>query len=407
MTLDKAAMWTDGRYYLQAAQQMDSNWQLMKAHMKATPSEAEWLVLELPPQARIGYDPFVLAESTLRQLEQRVLPAKLTLVPLTYNLVDVVWGAERPPPPRSPIFVLDIKFAGQPVAKKLAEVRQEMRQRRVWLLVLSALDEVAWLLNVRGSDVPCTPVFYSYALVTMHEARLYVESEQLAPATQAHLLAASVTVRPYDAIIDDLAQLVAAAPARSPDRGDADAAQSDEADEQPRIWLGPRASCALVAAVRGDRGGRGGHDASTSTSSSRLLRDETPVALAKAIKNATEIDGMRRCHVRDGAALVRAARRAWRGGGTRGAGEGGRTRGPACRAGLAHPPAAVPLPVLAGDGSRRRRRHHGVRRRRSLGELSPRTGALRLPQLSDHFRRRRKCRHHPLSVRAVVGTWRR
>lgn len=190
------------------------------------------------------------------------------------NLVDLVWGKDRPSRPMEKVIVLDEKYAGKSFKDKIEDVRKELEKQRKQGLILTMLDEIAWLFNLRGNDIPYNPVFFSYALITRTTATLYVEESKLGPDVQKYL-GSAVEIKPYDALLSDTNQIVGAELAK----GGTDAAR-------PQYLFTTNASWAVAESLKG-------------------LGEEvkSPVADAKAIKNDAELEGMRRCHVRDGAAL--------------------------------------------------------------------------------------------------------
>ena len=199
------------------------------------------------------------------------------------NLVDQVWAAGRPARPREPIKVLDVQFAGKRFEEKLDDLRKELKKRKRAGFVVATLDEIAWLFNVRGSDIPYNPVFFSYAIVTATSAALYVDEAQVDEALRAHL-AGSVDIRPYEAVADDLAAL-----ALSVSEAEAAGGEAAEGAEPTKFLTSTKTSWALSRRFGGEK---------------KLDEARSPVGDAKAIKNDTELEGMRASHVRDGAALT-------------------------------------------------------------------------------------------------------
>eukprot|EP01116_Phalansterium_solitarium_P006262 TRINITY_DN18570_c0_g1_i1.p1 TRINITY_DN18570_c0_g1~~TRINITY_DN18570_c0_g1_i1.p1 ORF type:complete len:643 (+),score=156.21 TRINITY_DN18570_c0_g1_i1:116-1930(+) len=267
VTADQAALWTDGRYFLQAEQQLDSNWKLMKARQPGVPEIWDWLNQTLPEASRVGIDPRLIAKGGVAAYE-RVFPArKNTLVPLFNNLVDEVWGDEQPPPPNQPAFAHPLKYSGESHTAKLARLREQLTAKGAHALVVSALDEIAWLFNIRGSDVECNPVVVAYAIVTADSATLYANESSFDKDVREHL-GAEVTVRPYGSFFDDLAVL----------------------NKQPKkIWLDPAKSSWAIFSV---------------VTPSLVHSEWSPITFWKSIKNPAELDGLRNCHIRDAAALV-------------------------------------------------------------------------------------------------------
>ena len=204
VTGTEALLWTDGRYFLAAQQQLAPGlWRLMKDRLRGTPSVEDWLAGALPRGARVGLDPRLFSVAGVRRLQARLAQAGAALDTSAArgNLVDAVWGSEagrfeggaptapQPPPPSAPAFVHPVRFAGASLEEKLARVRAALRIEGCAALVVAALDEVAWLLNLRGADVQCCPVVAAYAFVTLDGAVLCVDARKLGAETRAHLAA--------------------------------------------------------------------------------------------------------------------------------------------------------------------------------------------------------------------------
>ncbi|CAI6011243.1 unnamed protein product [Closterium sp. NIES-65] len=434
VTRERALLWTDGRYFLQAEQQLPPGWDLMRAGMPGVPSVADWLAKALPAgsrvgvdpvsgmedgkkgrvgvdpvsgmedgkKGRVGVDPFVHSADNVRGLADTLAASSSVVVPLLResNPIDVVWGAEvsgekgreglwgpqrwRPPPPSAPMRVHPIEFAGQTVRAKLQQLRAEMRDAGATALLVLALDEVAWLLNVRGADVPHCPVTVAYAVVEAEAAHLFVDpSKVAAPAVLEHLAAAGVSVKPYGDLVPFLQRYV-----RFPSacRGGAPlcgsglacgrtlpppplqcsallklpALSTTSSEPQPSVpfpplsalsglrWKGlacgwtlppPPLQCSALLKPptlsttnrerqgreglrerRGkkgekgekkskegkggkgkeERGGAGGEE----VEGPAVLSRTTPISLAKALKNESEIEGMKNAHIRDAVAMA-------------------------------------------------------------------------------------------------------
>ncbi|XP_046542342.1 xaa-Pro aminopeptidase 1-like [Haliotis rubra] len=165
VTESKAALWTDGRYFLQAERQLDNNWTLMKTGLKDTPTQAEWLVKELPTEGRVGVDPFLFSVEQWKPLSKELKSNGHNLVQVSQNLVDMVWE-DRPPPPNNPLLVLGQEYTGQTWQEKVKRVREKLHSKQATAIVVTALDEIAWLFNLRGSDIQYNPVFFSYSVIT-------------------------------------------------------------------------------------------------------------------------------------------------------------------------------------------------------------------------------------------------
>nr|XP_033798041.1 xaa-Pro aminopeptidase 1 isoform X1 [Geotrypetes seraphini]XP_033798043.1 xaa-Pro aminopeptidase 1 isoform X1 [Geotrypetes seraphini]XP_033798045.1 xaa-Pro aminopeptidase 1 isoform X1 [Geotrypetes seraphini]XP_033798046.1 xaa-Pro aminopeptidase 1 isoform X1 [Geotrypetes seraphini]XP_033798047.1 xaa-Pro aminopeptidase 1 isoform X1 [Geotrypetes seraphini]XP_033798048.1 xaa-Pro aminopeptidase 1 isoform X1 [Geotrypetes seraphini]XP_033798049.1 xaa-Pro aminopeptidase 1 isoform X1 [Geotrypetes s len=277
VTEQHAALWTDGRYFLQAAQQMDSNWTLMKMGLKKTPTQEDWLVSVLPEGSKVGVDPLIMAADQWKNISKVLKSAGHRLVAVEENLIDVIW-TDRPRRPCRPLMTLGLNYTGVSWQKKIAILRAKMTERKTSWFVVTALDEVAWLFNLRGSDVNYNPVFFAYAIVGTDTIRLFIDGDRMTDSSiRLHLQLNSdpaaeerVQVEPYNTVLATLQTICAGLAPKE------------------KVWLSEKASHALI---------------STIPKAHRLLTPYTPICLAKAVKNTTEIEGMKRAHVKDAIAL--------------------------------------------------------------------------------------------------------
>lgn len=176
----------------------------MRAGLPGTPEVQVFLKDSLPAKSKVGIDPQVHSAASARTLKAALEEGGHSLVSLRENLVDKAWAADRPAAPAKPMRVHSAEWAGEPVPAKLAKVRQEMAKAGAQALVVAMLDEVCWLLNVRGGDVDFNPVTVAYALVFPDAATLYVDSAKVPSDVAAHLAAAGVAVKPYGAVWGDI-----------------------------------------------------------------------------------------------------------------------------------------------------------------------------------------------------------
>jgi len=191
-----------------------------------------------------------------------------SLVPIA-NLVDLVWE-NRIARPASKLMILSTKTTGRTHTEKIQQLRKDLVKKGVAGFVVSGLDEIAWLFNMRGSDVNCNPVFFSYAIVTADYVNLYLQEKSVSPEAREHL-GSEVTIKPYETVFDDLRAI----------------SSSLQANKQ-KFLLGTRTNLAMAVAL-----GKG-----------NTVEARSPVTDAKAIKNETEMEGIRQCHLRDSAALI-------------------------------------------------------------------------------------------------------
>ncbi|XP_030841519.1 xaa-Pro aminopeptidase 1-like [Strongylocentrotus purpuratus] len=264
----KAAMWTDGRYFLQAAKQMDQNWTLMKMGMPKTPTQEEWLTEVLPAGSKVGVDPFLFRWESWKTFSSTLEGAGHSLVPIQSNLVDLVWDADRPLPPQAQVKVHSLHFTGQSSAEKVAQIRRKMAKVRVQNLILTALDEIAWLFNLRGSDIVYNPVFFAYAVLSQDSVHLFVDESKLEPGVHSHInQGIEVTLHAYDDIQKFISDMLA--------------------ENGAKTWISANSSYALMNLIP----------------KQHQYIHNSPIWQSKAVKNDVEIEGMRQAHIRDAVAL--------------------------------------------------------------------------------------------------------
>lgn len=270
VTLHDAALWTDSRYFLAAADQLaDTPFQLMKERVEGTPTIATWLCSQLQSGDIVGIDGQVNAVCDADALRE-VLHTKGILLNLSTDPLQELWG-DRPALPKDKITIQPLEFAGEDVASKLARLTTKLREQGADTMVVSALDEVAWLLNLRGTDVHCNPVFVAYCLVLPKKVTLYVDKDKIGDDVRDYLFQNHITVEDYNRLTDDLEQL-----------------------HNHHMLLSPQTN-AIVAEIAA----RNNH----------VSYLPSPIATMKAIKNATEIEGFHRAMLRDGVAMVKFLRR--------------------------------------------------------------------------------------------------
>ncbi|KAK4249640.1 peptidase M24, structural domain-containing protein [Corynascus novoguineensis] len=278
VTHDKAALATDGRYFNQAGKQLDGNWHLLKTGMQDVPTWQEWAAEESAGGKTVGVDPSLISSSVAEKLDESVKKSGgAGLKAVSDNLVDAVWGSDRPARSNNPVVLLPQKYSGKDTATKLTDLRKELEKKKAAAFVLSMLDEIAWLFNLRGSDITYNPVFFSYAIVTQDSATLYVDDSKLNDECRSYLGQNKVTIKPYDALFEDAKALASAAEAKA------------TSEPPKKYFVSNKGSWALKLALGGDK---------------YVEEVRSPIADAKAVKNDTELEGMRQCHIRDGAALI-------------------------------------------------------------------------------------------------------
>lgn len=267
VTMDGGGLWTDSRYFLQADIQLNgSGLNLMKEGLADTPTIAQWLSEQLKPGAVVGVNPEMFSNNAYVDLQNELAKADIQIMPI--DLIQVVWE-NRPALPTTPLYVLDLKYTGKTVADKLETVREEMKKAHADVYVISSLDEVAWLFNVRGTDVDYNPLVIAYAVVTLQDATLFVMPEKITPDTMKYLVNNKVSVADYECIINALKKI------------DANAAVAyDPAKLNRALWNAIPKTCKKVECA-------------------------SLVAQLKAVKNEVELAGTRKAMKQDGKALVR------------------------------------------------------------------------------------------------------
>lgn len=267
VTENEAGLWTDSRYFLQAAQQLEgTDIDLYKEMLPETPSIPAFLSEQLKKGQSVGIDGKVFATDAARSLQKELENNGITLK-CTADPMEQIWDGQ-PEMPQAPAFIHDTKYAGRTCAEKLEAIRAEMKKAKADSLLLSALDEIAWTLNLRGSDVHCNPVVVSYLLIGENEAHYFINSQKVTPEVAAHLHEAGVSLHTYQEIESYLAQLPA-----------------------ENLMLEPgKTNYAVRSAI---------------PQQCRVIEAPSPVALLKAVRNEQEVAGLRQAMQRDGVALVK------------------------------------------------------------------------------------------------------
>ncbi|KAG9140334.1 hypothetical protein Leryth_018497 [Lithospermum erythrorhizon] len=283
VTKDKAALWTDGRYFLQAEQQLSSSWILMRAGNLGVPTTSEWLNSILSPGCRIGIDPFLFSFDASEELKNSISRRNHELVYIyDFNLVDEIWEG-RPDPPKKPVRLHDMKFAGQDVSSKLASVRSELNNVGASAVVISMLDEVSWLLNLRGSDVSHAPVTYAYSIVENEGSKLFIDKSKLNSEVMEYLANAGVELRPYESILAEVKSL---------------------AEKRAQLWLDTSSTNAAIVNTFKSACDKYVDRIKAEARGPSAIYNSSPVSFFKAVKNDAELKGMLDCHLRDAAALA-------------------------------------------------------------------------------------------------------
>lgn len=269
VTTDAAALWTDSRYFIAAAEQLrGTEFVLMKERVEGTPDPAEWIVSRLSgaTSTEVGIDGMSSSAATVEALIADLRKAGGITVRTNLDVLEEIWD-DRPALPEGAVCEHSMEYAGESRAEKLSRIRAALREVHADGMLMSALDDIAWTLNLRGSDVHCNPVFVSYLLIAHDRATLFVDRRKLSPRIEAALKADGVRTDDY-----------------------ANVARGLKKYPEYNILIDPdetNYTLYKAAAVH------------------NVIRHTSPVSAMKAVKNAAEIEGFRRSMVRDGVALVR------------------------------------------------------------------------------------------------------
>jgi Xaa-Pro aminopeptidase len=263
---DRAAVFVDGRYTVQAAAQVDAS-VFSVEHLVETPP-SEWLRQNLEGGERIGYDPWLHTAEGAEKLRKACADAGAELIAAETNPIDALWTG-RPQPPQGAVTVRDVKYAGETAEAKLARIRGELAKAKVDALLVSDPQNVAWAFNIRGSDIAHTPLALAFALIPREgKSRLYVDPAKLGSVERSAL--------------SQIAEL----------RGDNDLTPDLKSLGNQTVRLDQASAADALTQFIEQSGGK-------------AAPGTDPITLMKAVKNAAEIDGMRAAHLRDGAAVAR------------------------------------------------------------------------------------------------------
>nr|WP_295353930.1 aminopeptidase P family protein [uncultured Prevotella sp.] len=269
VTLDRAALWTDSRYFLAAEQQLQgTEYQLMKLRVEGTPTIGQWLIEQLADveSPEVGLDGMVNSFHDTQALVDELRKAAGITVRTNFDPLDVIWK-DRPSIPVNPVEIQPLEFAGESFQSKLSRIRTALRELHADGMLVSALDDIAWTLNLRGSDVHCVPVFISYLLIASDKVSLFVDEEKLTPSVKDYLVGNGVSLYKYNKVEEGLRNY----------------------SEYNILLDGDETSYRLWKTVK----------------CREIVSFTSPIPAMKAIKNQSEIAGFRSAMLRDGVAMVK------------------------------------------------------------------------------------------------------
>lgn len=269
VTLHSAALWTDSRYFLAAEEQLaGTEFQLMRERVDGTPSIAEWIATEIEgvESSEIGVDGMCMTYAECSDLKTDLNHNGGITVRTNLDILDRIW-TDRPSVPLNPVSIQPIEYAGESCHDKLGRIRSSLLRRGAGGMLMTQLDDIAWTLNLRGTDVHCTPVFVAWLIVAEEVAVLYIKDEKLSPEVKEYLNAEGVAVDDYDNIIDAL-----------------------NSYDGYTLLIDPATTNYTLSQLRGNF---------------NLVSAPSPVPEMKAIKNEVECNGFRNAMQRDGVAMVK------------------------------------------------------------------------------------------------------
>jgi len=268
VTKDFAGLWTDSRYFIQAEQQLKgSGIELVKLKIPHTPEHVDWLADRLKKGSQVGIDGRFFSSASVKHLMQQLDPAGIG-IQTDVDLLSPLWQ-NRPGLPETPVYLHETRFAGKSRHEKIAEVKTGMQKLKADLHLITTLDDIAWLLNLRGSDISFCPFFVSYCLVGTHDVSLFIDPAKVPDEVRNELESDHVRILPYDQVESHLRNL----------------------EPGLRLYLAPeRVNYALMKAIR---------------DGVQILEGMNITTGLKAIKNPVEIEGLRSVMKRDGIAWIR------------------------------------------------------------------------------------------------------
>ena len=263
ITMEEACLWTDGRYFLQAEHQLkNTEVKLMKSGEAGVCTVCEYIKNIAKTNITVAFDGRMMSAAmaeNIRKIENVTVDGHLALI-------DKIWD-NRPEISHTKIWKLDDKYTGKNTVTKINEIRNVMKERKADVLLLSALDEVAWTLNLRGNDIMYTPVFMGFLIITKKEVNFYVNKIQLEDSIEVYLNECDISIRDYNTIYGDLVKI-----------------------RNKRIWIDKSsANYSIIESINGDN---------------EIINKLTPALLLKAVKNEVEIENEKKAHILDGVAMT-------------------------------------------------------------------------------------------------------
>ena len=276
VTLTSAALWTDSRYFIAAADQLKgTEYQLMKLKIEGTPTIAEWIGKECGPGAEIGIDGWCSSANAVKELIADLRQEGGITVRTNLDPLRQIWR-NRPVIPEHPVEIFPLKYAGEPTHEKMARIREALRKRHADGMLMAALDDIAWTLNLRGTDVHCNPVFVAYLLISSKDVTLYINQVKLTTEVADYLRHEGIRVEDYEQVENGLKQYF-----------------------EYNILLDPDEVNYRLSEIVKNKGRM------NDLTKTEIVEEESPVKRMKTVKNETEIAGFRSAMLKDGIAMTK------------------------------------------------------------------------------------------------------
>ena len=276
VTLHSAALWTDSRYFIAAAEQLKgTEYQLMKLKIEGTPTIAEWLGRECGAGAEVCIDGWCSSASAVRELIADLRHEGGITVRTNLDPLRLIWR-NRPVIPENPVEIYPLKYAGEPAREKMTRIREALRQLHADGMLMAALDDIAWTLNLRGTDVHCNPVFVAYLLISSKDVTLFVNQAKLTAEVSDYLKSEGIQVEDYEQVENGLKQYF-----------------------EYNILLDPDEVNYRLYEIVKNKGRL------NDLPKTEIVEEESPVKRMKTIKNETEIAGFRSAMLKDGISMTK------------------------------------------------------------------------------------------------------
>ena len=268
VTMEESGLWTDGRYFIQASKQLEgSTINLYKMGEEGFPTTTEFLKEKLSKNSKIGFDGRVISTSYGLELEEELKEKEVSII-YEKDLVNEIWQ-DRPKLSKEPAFLLDTKYTGKSFADKLQDLRETMKKKATTTHIITTLDDIAWLFNLRGNDIPYNPVVLAYAVITLDQVFLFLDNDKISEEIQTILEASDIILKDYNEIYDFVKEI---------------------SSEEIVLLDKKSVNYAIFNNLN---------------SSIKILDEENPTYFMKAIKNPVEIENLKAAHIKDGVAFTK------------------------------------------------------------------------------------------------------